>query len=99
MIPTPYSAWILWSAFALYAANMLVGVVAWRGWYTFGKAHHVLYFVVFAAAVAAAIFAFHAALMITIAALATMPLTRPHKWQHPVVAIVGFAGYCVAAVG
>ena len=59
----------------------------------FGVLHHGLYAVVFAAAIAATIFAFHPALLVTIVALAVMPRTRPATLAHPGVACLGALGY------
>jgi hypothetical protein len=46
--------------------------------------------------VAATVFAFHPALLVTIVALAAMPLTKPHTVWHPSVAVVGALGYVAA---
>jgi hypothetical protein len=83
-------------AFGLYCLNVLVGIIAQLRLYHFGKAHHVLYFIVFATAFAATIVAFHPALLLTLAALATMPKSRPWTWKHPVCAMCGLLGYILS---
>jgi hypothetical protein len=80
----------------LYAINLAVGVAARVLRANFGVFHHWLYAVVFASAIAAAVFAFHPALLITLAALAGMPATKPHSAWHPSVAVVGATGYVAA---
>jgi hypothetical protein len=82
----------------LYAINLGVGLSAALFRARFGIAHHVLYAVVFATAVAALVFAFHPALLLTLLALAAMPTTKPHTAWHPGVAIVGALGYLAAYV-
>lgn len=79
----------------LYALNLAVGLAAQRG-LRLGRWHHVLYALVFAAAIAAAIVAFHPALLLTLVALAVMPRLRPHTPWHPLAAVVGAAGYAGA---
>jgi hypothetical protein len=86
-------SWTLHVAAALYAINLAVGVAAQLLHANFGAFHHWLYALVFATAVAAAVFAFHPALIVTIVALAAMPLTKPHTVWHPSVAVVGALGY------
>lgn len=78
---------------ALYALNLLVGLAAqfWR--VRFGVFHHVLYAVVFAGAISAAVFEFHPALLVTIGALAAFPKARPRTVWHPALAVVGLLGY------
>lgn len=93
---TPLLSWTLHVAAALYAINLAVGLAAQVLRANFGAFHHWLYAVVFAAAVAAAVFAFHPALLLTILALAVMPLTKPHTAWHPSVAVVGALGYVAA---
>ena len=80
----------------LYAINLAVGLAARVLRANFGVFHHWLYAVVFAAAIAATIFAFHPALLLTLLALAVMPLTKPHSAWHPSVAVVGALGYVAA---
>jgi hypothetical protein len=77
----------------LYAINLAVGIAAQLRHANFGVFHHWLYALVFAAAVAAAVFAFHPALLLTLLALAIMPLTKPHTVWHPSVAAAGALGY------
>ncbi|MFY8001307.1 MAG: hypothetical protein ACOVSW_22130 [Candidatus Kapaibacteriota bacterium] len=87
---------IFYAAFGLYCVNMLVGVIAHLRLYHFGKAHHVLYFVVFLSAGVATTFAFHPALLLTLLALSLMPKSRPWTWKHPVCAGLGAVGYILA---
>jgi hypothetical protein len=82
--------------FSLYAANLLVGLVAQVGRVRFGIFHHVLYAIVFAGAIGAAIWEFHPALLLTLAALAAMPKTRPRTPWHPALAVLGALGYVPA---
>jgi hypothetical protein len=79
--------------FSLYAANLLIGLVAqlWR--VRFGVVHHLLYALVFGGAIAAAIWEFHPALLLTLAALAVMPKTKPRTVWHPLLAVLGALGY------
>ncbi len=79
----------------LYAINLLVGLAAQLG-RRFGVWHHVLYALVFGAAIAASIASFHPALLITVLALAAMPKTRPGTRLHPLIALVGLSGYVIA---
>lgn len=81
---------------ALYAINLAVGLGAQVFHAKFGALHHWLYAMVFATAVAAAVLAFHPALLVTLAALATMPLTKPGGRLHPSVAVTGACGYVAA---
>ena len=89
-------SWILHLGAALYAINLAVGLAAQLLRAHFGVFHHWLYAVVFAAAIAAAVFAFHPALLVTLAALAAMPLTKPGSKPHPSVAVIGASGYLLA---
>ncbi len=84
---------VLYLAFGLYLANMLVGIVAQLRWWHFGKAHHVLYFAVCVSTLGAIILHFHPALIVTAIALALMPKSRPWTWKHPVCAVSGLIGY------
>ncbi|WP_146158699.1 hypothetical protein [Enhygromyxa salina] len=86
-------AWTLHLGAALYACNLAVGVSAQMFHAKFGAVHHWLYGVVFTAAIAATVLAFHPALPITILALAIMPLTKPGGAAHPAVATAGALGY------
>jgi hypothetical protein len=85
--------WTLDLGATLYAINLGVGFAAQVLRASFGAFHHWLYAAVFAAAVAATIFAFHPALLLTLAALAYMPLTEPRTPRHPAVAVLGALGY------
>jgi hypothetical protein len=89
-------SWTLHFGATLYAINLAVGLAAQVLRANFGVFHHWLYALVFAAAGAAAVFAFHPALLVTILALAAMPLTKPHTVWHPSVAVVGALGYVAA---
>lgn len=81
---------------ALYAINLAVGLGAQVFHAKFGALHHWLYALVFAAAVAAAVVAFHPALIVTLVALGAMPLTKPGDKLHPSVAVTGACGYLAA---
>lgn len=81
----------------LYALNLVVGVAARVG-ARFGGWHHVLYAIVFGGAIAATIWAFHPALLLTVASLAVMPLLGPRTPWHPLVACLGLGGYVGALV-
>ncbi len=85
--------WILHLAAGLYALNLAVGLVAQLKGVKFGVIHHGLYAVVFAGAIAAAVFEFRPALVLSLAALAGMPKARPHTWTHPTLAALGGLGY------
>ena len=76
----------------LYALNLIVGLAAQLG-LRLGVWHHVLYAVVFAGAIAAAVWSFHPTLLLTLAVLAAMPKTRPGSSWHPLMALVGLGGY------
>lgn len=89
-------AWTLHLGATLYAINLAVGIAARVLRANFGVFHHWLYAVVFATAGAATVFAFHPALLLTLLALAIMPLTKPHSAWHPSVATVGALGYVAA---
>jgi hypothetical protein len=86
-------AWTLHLGAALYAINLAVGLSAQVFHASFGAVHHWLYGVVFAGAIAATLLVFHPALLVTILALAAMPLTKPGGAAHPAVAVVGALGY------
>jgi len=90
---TLVTAWLLHLGAALYAGNLAVGLTAQLRGTHFGVFHHWLYAIVIAGALAAAIFAWHPALLLTLAALAAMPLTQPRTAWHPTVALVGALGY------
>lgn len=81
----------------LYALNLVVGLSAQFG-LRVGLWHHVLYALVFAGALAAAVWSFHPALLLTLAALAVMPKTRPGSPWHPLMALLGLGGYVGALV-
>jgi hypothetical protein len=80
----------------IYLLNCVVGLAAQLGLMRFGVWHHVFYAVVFASAIAALLFAFHPALIVTALALAVFPRARPRTLWHPVLAVIGLAGYLFA---
>lgn len=88
-------SWTLHLGAALYALNLALGLAAWVLRARFGVLHHWLYALVFAAALAAAVFAFHPALLLTLAALTAMPSTKPRSKAHPAVALLGACGYVI----
>jgi hypothetical protein len=87
---------LFYAAFGLYCVNMVVGIIAQLRLFHFGKAHHILYFVIFATAIATTVFSFHPALLLTLCALTLMPKSRPWTWQHPTSAVLGLVGYLLA---
>ena len=88
------------AAFLLYAGTMLVGLIAQLRWLRFGVLHHVLYFLSFAAAIAATFLEFHPGILLTLVALTTLPMTRPRTRWHPALAVLGLVGYvAVFALG
>ena len=91
---------MLWIAIGLgaYALNLGVGLLAQLGGHRFGVWHHVLYAVVFATAVLAAVLAFHPALIVTLLALAAFPKARPRTVLHPTLAAFGLLGYLLTFV-
>lgn len=96
-LPVPPWLWIS-VGLGTYAINIGVGLLAQFRRRRFGVWHHVLYAVVFGAAIAATIFAFHPALLITVGALAVFPKARPRSRLHPILAVVGLAGYLLSFV-
>jgi len=82
--------------FSLYVLNCAAGLAAQLGVVRLGVWHHVLYAVVFASTVAALLFAFHPALLVTAAALAVFPRARPRTRLHPLLAVIGLLGYLFA---
>ena len=90
----------VWIAIGLgtYLLNFAVGLLAQFRRKRFGVWHHVLYAVVFAAAIGAAVFAFHPALLVTLLALAVFPKARPRTRLHPALAVLGLAGYLLSFV-
>jgi hypothetical protein len=87
---------IFFLAIALFGATYLVGLAAQFGARRFGRAHHVLYFFVVVSALGAAFVSFHPAFLLTLAALAYLPKTRPGSWRHPLVASLAGLGYALA---
>jgi len=80
----------------LYAANLVVGLAARLGGVRWGVFHHILYAVVFASSIGAAITAFHPGLVVTLAALAAFPWAHPGTILHPALAAAGAMGYAIA---
>jgi len=89
--------WVFQLGLALYGLNLLVGLAARFAGARFGVWHHVLYALVFASAIAAAVLAFHPGLVLTLAALTAIPWLPARSRWHPALAVVGFTGYLVAA--
>lgn len=89
----PVTHWLLHLGAGLYAGNLAVGLTAQTRGTHFGQLHHWLYAAVFGAAIAAAVFAWHPALLLTLAALAALPSTKPRSAWHPAIAILGAVGY------
>lgn len=87
---------LLHLAAGLYGVNLLVGLAAQVFGVGFGRWHHALYALVFAAAVAALLLEFHPGLLVTVGALAAFPRARPRTWQHPALAAVGALGHGAA---
>lgn len=96
-LPVPPLVWIS-VGLGTYLLNIGVGLMAQFRRTRFGAWHHVLYAVVFGAAIAATVFAFHPALLLTVGALAVFPKARPRTRLHPVLAVVGLAGYLLSFV-
>jgi hypothetical protein len=82
-------------AAGLHAANVAMGIAAAARGVSFGAAHHAMYAIVFAAALAATLFAFHPALLVTVGTLAALSRVRARSKWHPALAAVGAAGYIV----
>jgi hypothetical protein len=80
----------------LYVLNMLVGTAAKLRGTRFGIWHHVLYAVVFAAALVATIIDFDPALLVTMTALVAMPTVPARTVWHPVLACLGLVGWAAA---
>lgn len=87
---------LLLFAALLYAFNLLLGALAQTGRFHFGRAHHLLYFAVFAAAGLTTLLSFQPALLLTLVALAFMPRIRPGGWHHPLLALTGACGFVLA---
>lgn len=85
-------------ALTLYMINLAVGAAAQLKHLHFGWFHHALYFAVFLSAIAATIWHFHPALLLTLGVLAYMPKSKPGTWRHPAAALVGFSGYLCALI-
>jgi hypothetical protein len=87
---------VLIFGFSVYVVNCAAGLAAQLGLVRLGVWHHVLYAAVFAAAIAALVFAFHPALLLTIVVLAVFPRARPRTLSHPALAVLGLVGYLLA---
>ncbi len=83
---------------ALYGVNLLVGLSARFGGARFGVWHHVLYALVFSSALAVTALDFDPGLLLTLAALALIPIPKTHTLWHPALAAVGLAGYLIAVL-
>jgi hypothetical protein len=83
-------------AAGLYALNMLVGLTAQLWGIGFGRAHHVLYAIVFVSAALATVVEFRVSLLVTVAVLAAFPRARPRTSWHAVLAVLGALGYVPA---
>jgi hypothetical protein len=98
---------VFWAAFALYLANLALGVSVQLRWVSTKRArwlHHALYFAVFVGAIAAAVALFAVGgrwwgFLLTLAALAVLPSFRGGTRIHMALTIGGFLGYLVAASG
>jgi len=95
-IPPRVSLAVLYCAMGLYAANLIVGVVAFFGRISFGRFHHYLYFAVFVLAGLAAVLRFSPPLLITLICLAVLPRFSPRGWKHPTAAVLGMSGYVIS---
>ncbi len=89
--------WVFQLGLALYGLNLCVGAAARFAGARFGVWHHVLYAAVAVSALLAAVLAFHPALVVTLAALAVIPVPSARSGWHPALALLGFSGYLVAA--
>jgi hypothetical protein len=86
-------------ATALYLLNCALGIAAQLTGRGFGWLHHALYAAVFASAIAATIWSFHVALLVTLVALTVFPRARPRTPAHPLLAVIGALGYLWAWLG
>ncbi|MCR9161760.1 MAG: hypothetical protein ACE37F_36310 [Nannocystaceae bacterium] len=89
--------WAVQLGLALYGLNLGVGVAARFAGARFGLWHHVLYALVATSALLATVLAYHPALLLTVAALATIPMPSARSAWHPTLALLGFSGYLLAA--
>lgn len=89
-------SWVMGIALGLYLLNLGVGLAAQLQWARFGVWHHLLYFAVFASAIASLLLLREYGLLLTIACLALFPRARPHTWVHPALGIIGLLGYALA---
>ncbi|MBC8069492.1 MAG: hypothetical protein IAG13_14240 [Deltaproteobacteria bacterium] len=92
-------AGVLVFATTLYLANCALGIAAQLTGRGFGRLHHALYAAVFASAIAATVWSFHLALLVTLVALTVFPRARPGTLAHPLLAGVGALGYLGAWIG
>lgn len=91
-------SWVFQLGFALYGLNLAVGLAARFGGARFGLGHHLLYAAVVLSSLAAAVWAFHPALLLTLVALALIPIPSARSDWHPTLAVLGLAGYLAAAL-
>jgi hypothetical protein len=89
--------WAFQLGLALYGLNLCVGAAARFAGARFGVWHHVLYAAVAGSALLATVLAYHPALLLTVAALAVIPVPSARSGWHPALALVGFSGYLLAA--
>lgn len=83
-------------ALGLYLLNLAAGLAAQLRLGRLGLWHHVLYFAVFASALAALVLAREGWLLLSVACLACFPRARPGTWLHPALGIAGLMGYLLA---
>ncbi len=91
-------SWVVQLGLALYGVNLLIGLCARFGGARIGVWHHVFYALVSASALAATVLAFHPGLLLTLAALAVIPIPKARTVWHPAIAAVGLAGYLIAVL-
>lgn len=89
---------MLIGGFLLYCANYTVGILARTGRFRNRHVHRILFVLNIAAAAAITIFRFQFLFGLTLAALATMPFSKPRGALHPVLATVGLAGYLLTLI-
>ncbi|MBI3394859.1 MAG: hypothetical protein HY042_03410 [Spirochaetia bacterium] len=82
----------------LYTCTMMLGISSEFLRVRFGRLHHVMYFLTFAVAAVCAVTSFHWALILVIAVLALLPVTRGRTWEHRVLGAAGFFAAILAAI-
>jgi hypothetical protein len=98
---------VFWTAFALYVANLALGVSVQLRWVSTKRArwvHHVLYFAVFVGALAAATALLVVggrwwAFLLTLTCLALLPRFKGGSRIHMALTFSGFLGYVLASTG